>query len=83
MKRTFYVKALWDHEVSVWYSESDIFGLHIETKSLDEFEEVINEFAAELIVANHMTSEDLSQNSIKDLLPTVIWQRPAEEHLAA
>ena len=83
MKRTFYVKALWDHEVCVWYSESDIFGLHIETKTLDEFEEVMNEFAAELIVANHMTSKDLSQNSIKDLLPTVIWQRPAEEHLAA
>jgi hypothetical protein len=83
MKRTFYVKALWDDEVNVWYSDSDIFGLHIETKTLDEFEDVMNEFAAELIVANHMTAEDLAQTSIRDLLPTVIWQRPVEEHLAA
>ncbi len=83
MKRTFYVKALWDDEVNVWYSESDIFGLHIETKTLDEFEEVMNEFAAELIVANHMSAEDLAQNSIKDLLPTVIWQRPVENLVAA
>ena len=83
MKRTFFVKALWDDEVNVWYSESDIFGLHIETKTLDEFEEVMNEFAAELIVSNHMTAEDLSRTSIKDLLPTVIWQRPVKEHVAA
>jgi len=83
MKRTFYVKALWDDEVQVWYSESDIFGLHIETKTLEEFEKVMNEFAAELIVNNHMTSEELAQTSIKDLLPTIIWQRPANERFAA
>ncbi len=83
MKRTYYVKALWDDEVNVWYSESDIFGLHIETKTLDEFEEVINEFAAELIIANHLTAEDLAQTSMKDLLPTVIWQRPNEDRVAA
>ncbi len=83
MKRTYYVKALWDDEVNVWYSESDIFGLHIETKTLDEFEEVINEFAAELIIANHLTSEDLAQTSMKDLLPTVIWKRPTDDRAAA
>jgi hypothetical protein len=83
MKRTFYVKSLWDSEAKKWYSESDIFGLHIETATLDEFEQVMNEFAAELIIANHMTAEDLAQTSIRDLLPTVIWQRPAEERAAA
>jgi hypothetical protein len=83
MKRTFYVKALWDDEANVWYCESDIFGLHIETKTLEEFEEVMNEFAAELIVNNHMTSEELAQTSIKDLLPTIIWQRPANDRVAA
>lgn len=83
MKRTFYVKSLWDHEAKRWYSESDIFGLHIETDTLEEFEQVMNEFAAELIVANHMTAEDLAQTSIKDLLPTVIWQRPAGDLAAA
>jgi hypothetical protein len=83
MKRTFYVKALWDEEASVWYSESDIFGLHIETKTLNEFEEVMNEFAAELIINNHLTSEELAGNSIKDLLPTIIWERPSNERFAA
>lgn len=83
MKRSFYVKALRDDAVKRWYSESDIFGLHIETDTLDEFEVLINEFAAELIVANHMTAEDLALTSIKDLLPTVIWQRPTEERTAA
>jgi hypothetical protein len=83
MKRTFYVKALWDEEASVWYSETDIFGLHIETKTLNEFEEVMNEFAAELIVSNHLTSEELAGNSIKDLLPTIIWERPSNERFAA
>lgn len=83
MKRTFYVKAIWDDEVNVWYSESDIFGLHIESKSLDEFEDVINEFAVELIIANHLTAEDLAQNAMKELLPLVIWHRPAENLVAA
>jgi hypothetical protein len=83
MKRTFYVKAIWDEEVGVWYSESDIFGLHIETKTLDEFEVVMNEHAADLIVANHMTSEELAQTSIKDLMPMVVWQRPIDDRAAA
>lgn len=83
MKRTFYVKAIWDDEVNVWYSESDIFGLHIETKSIAEFEEVMNEFAAELIVANHLTAEEIAETSMKDLLPTIIWQRPVEVLSAA
>lgn len=83
MKRTFYVKALWDDEVNVWYSESDIFGLHIETKTIPEFEDVMNEFAAELIVANHLTPEEIANTSIKELLPTIVWHRPADVPVAA
>ena len=83
MKRAFYVKALWDDEAKVWYSESDIFGLHIETKTIPEFEEVMNQFAAELIVGNHMTPEEIAGTSIKDLLPTIVWQRPTEIPAAA
>ena len=83
MKRTFYVKALWDDEVNRWYSESDIFGLHIETDTIVEFEEVMNEFAAELIVSNHLTAEEIAATSMKDLVPTIIWHRPNEISVAA
>ena len=45
MKRTFTVKALWDGEAQVFYAQSDIEGLHIETVSLDEFEEIMLDYA--------------------------------------
>jgi Domain of unknown function (DUF1902) len=83
MKRTFYVKALWDDEANVWYTESDILGLAIETKTLDEFEEVMNDVAIELIISNHMSAEDLASHSIRDLVPAIIWQRPVEHAEAA
>ena len=53
MKRTFNVKAVWDDEAQVFYSQSDIEGLHVEAASLDEFESIIIEEAPELITANH------------------------------
>ncbi len=83
MKRTFYVKALWDEEVNVWYCESDILGLHIETKTLDEFEVVLNDVALELIMDNHLRQHDIFSLSIKEWVPTIIWQRPLEEKAAA
>ena len=76
MKRSFTVESVWDNEAGIYYSKSDIIGLAIETASLDEFEEVLNEFAAELIIANHLTSEELASHSLKDLMPLIIWQRP-------
>ena len=36
-RHIFTVKALFDEEAIVFYCESDIDGLHIETKSLEEF----------------------------------------------
>jgi Domain of unknown function (DUF1902) len=53
MKKTFFIRAVWDPEAGVFYSESDIFGLHIEAKTVDEFEEVMRDVAADLIVSNH------------------------------
>ena len=35
MKKTFYVRALWDEEAKRFYSESDIHGLHIETDTVE------------------------------------------------
>ena len=52
MARTFYVKAIWDPEVEVWCSESDIPGLVIETATLAEFESLARQFASELLAEN-------------------------------
>ena len=54
MKRTFTVKAIWDNEAQVFYAQSDIEGLHIESASLDEFEEILLDTAPELIMVNHL-----------------------------
>ena len=83
MKRTFYVKALWDDESKVWYSETDIEGLFINTKDLDEFEVVINEFAGELILENHWKHESVSLDLIATTVPIILWQRPTESRQAA
>ena len=75
-KRTFYVRAIWDKDAGVFYSESDIDGLHIEAATIQEFEEVMNELARELIVANHISNDEFASMSIRDLLPAILWQRP-------
>ena len=75
-KKAFYVRAIWDEEAKVFYSESDIFGLHIDAKTLDEFEEVIFDVASELVVANHLSEEDLAGKALKDVLPAIVWERP-------
>lgn len=79
MKRSFYVRALWDDEVHRWYSESDIHGLHIETDTLDEFEEVMKDVAVDLIFANHISPEEVATTPIRELTPTILWQRPQDK----
>ena len=53
-KRAFTVKAVWDEEARVFYSVSDIEGLHIEAETIGEFEEILQDVVGELIVANHV-----------------------------
>ncbi|MGN7292165.1 DUF1902 domain-containing protein [Rhizobium sp. SAFR-030] len=77
-KRTFSVKAVWDEEAKVYYCESDIVGLHIEAPTIDVFEEVMFDAAVELIVANHISPEDLATTPLKDLIPAILFERPAE-----
>ena len=60
MKRTFFVAARWDSEANVYYSDSDIHGLHIEASNLDEFESLVIELAPDLIIENHLSAEDLA-----------------------
>ena len=83
MKRTFYVKAGWDDEAKVWISETDIEGLFINAKDLDEFEEVVNEFAGELVLENHWRRENVPSEMIGNTVPIILWQRPDEVRQAA
>jgi len=49
MSQSFYVKAFWDAEASVWCSESNIPGLVLQTETLEEFQDLIQHFAPELL----------------------------------
>ena len=75
MKRTFNVKAVWDDEAQVFYSQSDVEGLHIEAASLDEFEAIIIEEAPESIMANHRSLSEIAEHPLKDLIPAILWHR--------
>jgi len=76
VKRSFSVRALWDDEAKVYYSDSDIVGLHIEAATLDEFEAVLMDLAPSLVVANHMLESDIGSTPIAELIPAILWQRP-------
>lgn len=52
MHQSYYVKASWDPEASVWISETDIPGLVIEAETLAEFEAAMVELAPEMLAAN-------------------------------
>ena len=68
----FFVRAVWDEEAKVFVSESDIVGLHIEAATLEEFREIMMDIAPELVLANHVTNDDLLTKSLRELVP-VIW----------
>lgn len=76
MQRLFKVSARWDDEAQVFYSESDIVGLHIEAADIDTFEEVLMEIAPALIVANHMPPGALEDGRPEDVIPAIVWNRP-------
>ena len=70
------VRPVWDDEAKTYYTDSDIVGLNIETPSLDEFEELVFRFGPEMIMANHLRTEDLVKTPLIDLVPTIVWERP-------
>jgi hypothetical protein len=79
IKRMFSVAAHWDDEAKVFYSESDIIGLHIEAKTIDEFESVMMEVAPGLVIANHVSKAELASAAPEDLIPAILWQRPTDK----
>lgn len=78
MQNKFFVKACWDEEAGVYYSESDIIGLHIEADTIEAFEEAMDDAVPELIFANHISQHisAMPAISLQDLIPAVLWQRP-------
>lgn len=80
MQRRFHVQAVWDDEDRIWFSESDIRGLNIEAETLEEFENLVSEFAAELIVTNHYSEDDLTQKDLRDLIPSVMISQKSGRH---
>lgn len=82
-RRTFSIKAVWDEDAKVFFSQSDIKGLYIEAKTIDEFEAIVLDCAVELIIANHISAPDLAKKPFKDLIPTILWQRPEAEPCVA
>jgi Domain of unknown function (DUF1902) len=79
----FYVKAIWDAEAGVWYSESDIIGLHVEAATIEEFEAAAAELGPQLIVENHITKRDLAQRSLSELIPWIKFRAPQTNGAAA
>lgn len=71
---SFEITALWDAEAQVWISESDIIGLHIEADTLEEFGKEVKRHAADLVIENHIDKSDLSNRSLRDLIPTIFWK---------
>ncbi|MBC7104165.1 MAG: DUF1902 domain-containing protein [Parvibaculum sp.] len=78
-KQAFYVKATWDEEAGVFYSESDIEGLHLEAETLEDFQAALMDVAIELILANHISASDFANKPLKDLIPAIFWRAPNDD----
>ena len=76
-KRMFSVTAHWDDVAKVFYSDSDIVGLHIEAATIEEFEVVMMDIAPGLVISNHVSKAELAALAPEDVIPAILWQRPA------
>lgn len=73
-KRHFFVHAHWDAAVKRIYAESDIIGLNIETDTIEEFREVMEDVAGALIFSNHYTAEQINNTPLSDLIPIIDFE---------
>ena len=48
----FYVRAMWDAEAEVYYSETDIPGLVVEAATPAEFQALVTQLAPEMLADN-------------------------------
>ena len=77
---TFHLAAVWDEAAGVFYSDSNIVGLHIEAETIDEFRAIALDLGREMILANHVMNDDLLTKPLKDLIP-VIWGSTSDDRL--
>ena len=71
---TFHITAVWYEDSGVFCSDSNIVGLHIEAETIEEFRAAAIDLGPEMILANHVTNDDLLTEPLKNLIP-VIWGR--------
>ena len=72
MKRKYFVTAIWDADAQVYYSDSDIEGFHIEADTMEEFEALMVDLAPDLIIANHLTPDEIIEFPLRELIPSII-----------
>ena len=53
---TFHITAIWDEDAGVFYSDSNIVGLHVEAETIEEFRAIAIDLGPEMILANHVTN---------------------------
>ena len=82
MKRVYTVRPIWDEETATYSVESDIDGLFIETKTVEEAREVVLDVAPDLIVHNHMSDKDRANADLSAILPLIVFL-PEHEREAA
>ena len=82
-KQIFVIKAVWDEEAKVFYSDSNIIGLHFEAPTIEEFERIMHDNALDLVVANHIKPEEFARKSLADLIPTIFVERDSSGMVAA
>jgi hypothetical protein len=81
--RSFSVVAKWDDEANVYYSESDILGLHVEAATLEELRAIVQREAPDLIVANHLSKQELARGNLRDLIPAIFMTTIGPQHAVA
>ena len=52
MPQSYYVRAVWDEDAGVYFSETNVPGLNIEAETLHGFIEIAEELAPQMLEAN-------------------------------
>ena len=76
MKRSYVVTAVWDADAQVFYSESDIKGLHVEADTLEAFEALVIDLAPDLIIENHLSPAELAAIPLSEMIPSIVIRMP-------
>lgn len=75
MKRSYVVTAMWDADAQVFYSESDIKGLHVEADTLEAFEAVVGDLTPDLIVENNLSPVEPDTTALRETIPSIVIRR--------